>query len=95
VYGKLDPDKTHPFRQTELIDEVNRQLPSGQTVNTHDVLCVRRAYGIRAASHPEFTHEPLWGSAQYSQTFVDWIVAQIAREADFVWKAREAYARRR
>ncbi|MEA2373468.1 MAG: putative DNA-binding domain [Solirubrobacteraceae bacterium] len=94
VYGKLDPDLTHPFRQTELIDEINRQLPAGLSVNRHDVLCVRQTYGITADRHPQFTHEPRWGSQQYSQAFADWIVEQAAREPDFLWKSREKYAGR-
>lgn len=42
VYGKLNPDLTHPYRQRELIAEVNRRLPRGKAVNTHDLLSVRR-----------------------------------------------------
>ncbi|MEX1046432.1 MAG: ATP-binding protein [Actinomycetota bacterium] len=38
VYGRLDPDISHPFRQTDLIPEVNRRLPPGATINTYDVL---------------------------------------------------------
>lgn len=94
VFGKLDPDKTHPFRQTELIDEVNRQLPDNAQINTHDILSVRRVYDIREASHPQFTHEPLYTSAQYSQVFAGWIVEQYKRDSEFFWKAREAYAGR-
>jgi hypothetical protein len=95
VYGKLDPDTTHPFRQRELIEEINRQLPAGASLNTHDMLSIRRAHGITAATHPQFTHEPVWTSPQYSQAFADWVVAEIKRDPDFVWAAREAYAGRR
>jgi hypothetical protein len=94
VFGKLDPDQTHPFRQTELIDEVNRQLPDDAHINAHDILSVRRAHGIREATHPHFTHEPLYTSAQYSQIFADWIVEQYEQDREFFWKAREAYAGR-
>ncbi len=52
VYGKLNPDLTHPYRQTELIDEVNKRLPRGKSVNTHDILSVRRAHGIDATRTP-------------------------------------------
>ncbi len=94
VYGKLDPDDTHPYRQTELIHEVNPQLPAGVEVNAHDILSVRRVYGITEDTHPQFTHEPRWTSAQYSQGFADWIVRQYSRDHDFFWKAKEKYAGR-
>ena len=94
VYGKLDPDTSHPFRQTELIDRINGKLHAGARLNTHDMLSIRRAHGITAESHPQFTHEPLWGSPQYSEAFADWVVDQIKQDPDFVWKARETYAGR-
>jgi hypothetical protein len=94
VYGKLDPDKTHPYRQKELLEEVNKRLPGGAHVNAHDVLSVRRVYDVREATMPEFTHEPKYGSPQYSPLFVDWLVEQYQRDNDFFWKAKEQYAGR-
>jgi hypothetical protein len=73
---------------------VNRRLPAGATVNSHDILSVRRAEGIREATHPEFTHEPRFGSAQYSQAFAEWIVERYERDREFFWKAKERYAGR-
>ena len=91
VYGKLDPDQTHPFRQTELIEAVNRELAAGTQVNPHDILSVRRVHGIREATHPDFTHEPRYSSPQYSQAFADWIVKQFERDSEFFKKARDSY----
>lgn len=91
VYGKLNPDLTHPYRQRELIAEVNRRLPRGKAVNTHDLLSVRRAYGIDAARKPEFAHKPMYGSQQYSDAFVDWLVEQIKAGPSFLDAARRRY----
>jgi hypothetical protein len=82
------------FRQKELIKEVNRQLPAGATVNTHDMLSVRRTHGITAATHPQFTYEPRYASAKYSEAFAQWLVQQFERDRKFFWKAKEAYAGR-
>jgi hypothetical protein len=94
VYGKLDPDVTHPFRQKELIEEVNRRLPGEAQVNSYDILSVRRVYGIRESSHPQYTHEPMYASAQYSPLFAAWLIAEWEREPEFFWKAKELFAGR-
>jgi len=94
VYGKLTPDLTHPWRQKELIAEVNRRLPSGVEVNTHDMLSVRRVYGITEATHPQFAHEPRWGSSQYSPALADWLAEQYRRDSRFFEKAKVDYYRK-
>jgi hypothetical protein len=94
VYGKLDPDKTHPFRQKELIEEVNRHLPSGVNVNPHDILSVRRTHGITGATHPRFEYEPRFASPKYSPAFAQWLLAEFKSDPEFFWKAKEIYAGR-
>jgi hypothetical protein len=82
VYGKLAPDQTHPFRQKELIQEVNKRLGGETKVNAHDILSVRRIAGITEDRHPEFTHQPRWGSPQYGPDFADWLVEEYKRDSD-------------
>ena len=90
VYGKLDPDTSHPFRQTELIDQINAELPAGVRINTHDMLSIRRAHGITAESQirssPTNRCGGLPSTARPSRTGL-W--TQIKQGPDFVWKARE------
>ena len=43
LYGQVDPDQSHPYRQKEVIREVNARLGEG-TVNAFDVLSVRRVH---------------------------------------------------
>ena len=94
VYGRLDPNTTHPYRQTELIDEVNHRLPVGVSINAHDILCARRAHKITAATHPDFAYQPAYGSQQYSAAFADWLAAEYARDDTFFDAARDQYAGR-
>jgi hypothetical protein len=94
VYGKLAPDRTHPFRQKELIDEINHRLPKGFEVNTYDMLSVRRVNDITERTHPQFAYEPKWGSPQYSPGFVDWVLEQFRRDRTFFETAKAEYGRR-
>jgi hypothetical protein len=90
-YGLLSPDVTHPHRQTELVAAMNNALPEGASVNSHDMLSVRRAHNIDPETHPEFAHQTLYGSRQYSEAFVDWMSAQYAEDPTFFQRARRRY----
>jgi hypothetical protein len=93
LYGRLDPDQTHPYRQTEVVAELNRRLPAGVEVTPYDVLSVRRVHDITEPTRPEFTHVPKFGSPQYSDAFVDWLVAQHAQDPRFFEKAKARYTK--
>lgn len=90
LYGQLDPDRSHPYRQKEVITEVNRRL-DGRSVNAFDVLSVRRVHSITEDTRPEFVHVPKFGSPQYSDAFVDWLLEQDARDPEFFTKAKSGY----
>jgi hypothetical protein len=93
LYGRLDPDKTHPYRQTEVVAEINRHLPEGVAVTPYDVLSVRRVHDISEPTRPEFTHVPKFGSPQYSDAFVDWLLEQHERDPRFFEKAKARYTK--
>jgi hypothetical protein len=92
LFGRIDPDLTHPYRQKELIAHLNAKLGGAITLNQHDLLSVRRSHGIDDESHPEFAHRPKFGNLQYSEDFVDWILDQYARDPRFFAKARARYS---
>jgi hypothetical protein len=89
IYGKIDVDVTHPFRQKEVIAKVKEELP-GVVFNSHDFLSIRYAHWI--ADHPEFQHKPKFGSPQYSQALVDWIVSSYKNDKNFFNDAREQHS---
>jgi hypothetical protein len=93
LYGRLDPDRTHPYRQTEVVAEINRRLPEGVAVTPYDVLSVRRVYDVTEATRPEFTHVPKFGSPQYSDAFVDWLLEQQEQDPGFFEKAKARYTK--
>jgi hypothetical protein len=90
LYGQVDPDRSHPYRQKEVIREVNARL-DGRTVNAFDILSVRRVHGITEESRPEFVHVPKFGSPQYSDAFVDWLIAEDERDPAFFPRAKATY----
>ena len=87
LYRAIDFDVTHPYRQKELIAEVNRRLPDAQAINAYEFQAIRRTYDI----DPDFVHLPRFGTNQYSEAFVDWLVERIERDPEFVSRARARY----
>jgi hypothetical protein len=90
LYGQVDPDQSHPYRQKEVIREVNARLGEG-AVNAFDVLSVRRVHAISEATRPEFVHVPKFGSPQYSDAFVEWLVGEQQRDPRFFEAAKASY----
>ena len=83
-------DETYPFRQKEVIEEVNRRISGHRKINTHDLKCVRKVHAIDAAK-PEFVEIRRYGSAQYTVQFVEWLVHQLNADDAFFQKARVDY----
>jgi hypothetical protein len=90
LYGQVDPDQSHPYRQKEVIREVNARLGEG-AVNAFDVLSVRRVHAISEDTRPEFVHVPKFGSPQYSDAFVEWLVGEQERDPRFFETAKGSY----
>src|SRR5437764_298688 len=88
AYRMVDYDKTHPYRQKELLAAFRARVP-GQRINQFDFLAVRTVHGTD--DRPDFTHKPLLGSRQYSQSFLDRQVAQARRGPHFFEAARRQY----
>jgi hypothetical protein len=92
-YRKIDTDSAFPYRQKELVKEVNKRLPEGVKINSYDVLSVRRVYDID--ENTKFCHSPLYSSQQYSQALVDWLIERHATDKEFFTKARAEYSKLR
>ena len=87
LYRAIDFDVTHPYRQKELIAEVNRRLPEDKAVNSYDFQAIRHTYEV----DPDFVHRPRFGTNQYSEAFVEWLVDRIEHDGEFVPTARANY----
>jgi hypothetical protein len=75
LYGQVDPDQSHPYRQKEVIREVNARL-DGYKVNAFDILSVRRVHAISEDTRPEF---------------VDWLIGEDERDPEFFASAKAKY----
>jgi hypothetical protein len=91
LYGQVDPDRSHPYRQKEVINELNSRLDGARAINAFDILSVRRVHGVSEETRPEFVHVPKFGSPQYSDAFVDWLIEQHARDPRFFDEAKVRY----
>ena len=86
-YQLIDPDKTHPWRQKELLEELNKSLPT--KINTYDLLAVRRLHHIDDDAN--FVHKARFGSTQYSPAFAEWLLKQHATDPTFFQKCRFSF----
>jgi len=85
--ARTDFDVTHPFRQKELLKTINDR--AGEKIaGPYEIQCVRRVYDID--SRPEFFHRPKFGSPQYSDAFVSWLITEYQRDRQFFENAKTA-----
>jgi hypothetical protein len=86
AYYAVPLDKTHPFRQKEVVREVNHRLAGKKAINSHDVVCIRRVFSIQEKIN--FCYTQNYASPRYTQQFVDWIVEQYNANGAFFDEAR-------
>jgi len=90
AYRLETPDLTHPYRQKEVIENVNRRLKGKKVINQYDILCVRRVYRIND-SRPDFYYKSKYGVPQYSKEFIEWLVRSYKENSSFFDEARKKY----
>lgn len=86
VVGMLDPNRSHPFRQKDVIEQVNRRLDARARVNQYDIQCIRRVY--RIDDQRRYCYRPLHSSAHFSPGFIDWIVKEFEKNESFFKETR-------
>ncbi len=89
AFQGLNRDHTHPYRQTEVIQELNRRLQDNTSVNRFDIQCIRAVHKIE--QKPDFYAQPKFGPTQYSDAFIEWILAEFSKDPNFFAKARNEY----
>ena len=85
-----DSSTTHPFRQKELIEEVNRVL-GDKAINAYDITCLNRVYKVKAKREYFFQGKIIGSPVQYSQVFIDWVINRYRQDNNFfqLTRARE------
>jgi hypothetical protein len=85
----IDYDHTHPYRQMDLLKRVKELLPEGVSLSTYDLTAVRYASNI--VERGDYYHKPRFGSAQYSDSYAQWIAQSCTANPEFFRIARERY----
>jgi hypothetical protein len=85
----IDYDNTHPYRQKDLLKRIKELLPDGTSVSTYDLTAVRFAF--RIVERGDYYHKSMFGSAQYSDSYAQWITQSYATDSEFFRNARERY----
>jgi hypothetical protein len=87
-YLKIDPDTSHPYRFTDVIDEVNNQIEDYE-INQYDLCAVNAAHSTKEID--SFCHNPKFGSTQYSTAYIQWIINQYKNDKEFFEKAKKVF----
>jgi hypothetical protein len=82
-----DVDRLYPWRQKDLVRELNRRFGK-RLLNSYDIQAIRRHH--RLDDHPDFIFNLPGAGRRYSPAAADWIAHEHARDADFFHKARAA-----
>jgi len=91
AYYAVKVDDSHPHRAKEIIYEVNKRLHSKRTINSHNIICIRRVYQIQ--KDIKFCYTMNFTSPRYSEDFVDWIISQYDADTDFFEKTKLEFDR--
>lgn len=86
-----DPDKTHPHRQKEVIEKVNKELEGQIKINQYDILVIRKLFNVD--KRPEWFYQSRipGRSPQYSNAFINWLVTKAKKNKEFFKQARSKY----
>lgn len=90
AYFKLTPDISHPYRQKDVITQVNQALTGEAKINQFDLRAARALHGTD--KNETFSYRPRFSSQQYSQAFIDWLILQYRANSNFFLQARSGFA---
>ena len=71
------------------MEEVNKRLSDGTSINSYDVLVARKIYDIDSVT--EFFFQPKFGSPRYSEACVEWFLKHHSEDPLFLIRTRENY----
>lgn len=87
-YHIADPNKEWPYRQMDVVPELNKRLNFSTPISPYDIWAVRRIYGTD--KQRKFYYKSVGNSSpQFSNAFVDWLEVSCKEDPDFFTKARK------
>ncbi len=88
----LDINQTHPFRQVDIVRQLNQMKIISRTITSYDIQCLRRWYNTDKKT--EMFYKPSFGSGQYSKIFLDWAVKELKKNHSVLESAKAQYKKR-
>lgn len=83
----MDPNTTHPYRQKEMLVMLNNSLGNGRPLVPYDIQCIRQLYEIE--KKPQYYYKPKYGTPQYSDHFIQWLLEMYRKNPNFFEDTRE------
>lgn len=87
-YRFLNPNESHPYRLTDVLELVKDQSFTSKDLNWYDIFAARKANDIEGK--PDMFFDPKYGSPQYSDRFLRWLLDSYERDPEFFTRARKA-----
>jgi hypothetical protein len=87
AYHNVDPNTTHPYRQKEMLVMLNNNMGHGRRLVNYDIQCIRQLYEIE--KKPQYYYKPKYGTPQYSDYFVQWLLEMYRKNPNFFEEIRE------
>jgi hypothetical protein len=82
----LDKSELFPYRQKDVLAKLKDRLTAQQTPNLYDLQAINRVHHI--GDNDRLSWKPQFSARQYSDAFVDWILARVADDATFFQETR-------
>jgi hypothetical protein len=82
----LDKSELFPYRQKDVLAKLKDRLTAQQMPNLYDLQAINRVHNI--ADEDRLSWKPQFSARQYSDAFVDWILAKAADDATFFQETR-------
>lgn len=83
----VDNDQVYPYRATELMRKLD-ELLGPKVATSYHIQLVRKQFGID--TNPNYSHKGKFGTRQYSDAFLEWVVEHYRKDNHFFQKVREA-----
>jgi hypothetical protein len=87
AYLNVDPNTTHPYRQKEILAALNNNIGNGRHLVNYDIQCIRQLYEIE--KKPQYYYKPKYGTPQYNDYFIHWLLEMYRKNPDFFEETRE------
>ena len=92
LFKVVDNDQLYPYRTKELLKRLD-ELLGPKKISSYDIQVARRHHNVD--SNPNYSYQGRFGSRQYSDAFVEFLVNEQTRDAQCFQKLREEVRLRR